>query len=85
MLAGTYREGVKLENGGVRTMAALAALKDGESIAKLAPETLAKLRRQARLQVEGRTRQRLLHEILEARPERGFSRLPTPNAGWAGA
>jgi predicted RecB family nuclease len=46
-----------------------------------APETLAKIREQARLQWEYQTSGKLIYELLALEPERGLARLPEPSAG----
>ena len=73
-------QGVRLEDAGVRTVAGLAALGE-ERIARVAPGTVANLRRQARLQVQSRGLDRPLRELLPPEAERGFARLPAPSAG----
>jgi predicted RecB family nuclease len=68
---------------------------DVETVAKLAAlpiplkqkplhgsrEGLVRVREQARVQVEGRTRGEPVHELLQAAPGMGLSRLPKPSAG----
>lgn len=71
----------KLRLAGVGDMAALAALPDGTSIARLQSSTIEKLRTQARLQMEKRTSGRNRVEILPTEARRGFERLPQPNEG----
>lgn len=44
-------------------------------------EGLARVREQARVQVEGREKQEHVHEILLVEEDRGFCRLPEPDAG----
>jgi uncharacterized protein len=46
-----------------------------------APESLVKVREQARLQLEYRTSGQPIHELLALEPERGLARLPEPSAG----
>ena len=45
------------------------------------PETFGKLRRQASLQVRGRTSDEPIHELLAHKPPIGFAQLPRPAAG----
>ncbi|PRD68111.1 nuclease [Malikia spinosa] len=73
----------KLETAGVSTLQALATLPAGAAISKLLPQTLEKLRHQARLQYQGRqTGQRHLEVLPQVDDElRGFARLPRPAAG----
>lgn len=72
----------KLEDAGIRTMKALSVLAPEDAVPRMAPETLARLRTQASLQVKAReTGER--HHLLLPQPEgiRGFARLPRPDAG----
>ena len=75
----------KLRDAGVETVAALAALPAGQRIPKLAAKTLARLRHQAALQVEGRGSDEPCHELIldgaETGDGRGFRRLPPPDEG----
>lgn len=73
----------KLEGAGVRTLHALATLPDDTPIPKIVPQTLDKLRSQARLQYQARvTGQRQLDVLpVEVGQLRGFARLPHPSAG----
>ncbi len=73
----------KLESAGIRTLEALATLHKEERIPKMNPETLAKLRHQARLQFLARnTGERQLELLPEVEGEcRGFARLPKPADG----
>jgi len=83
-VAGITRQQVaRLEAAGVRTVAALGALTASQAVPKIAPETLGKLREQARLQVlERETGQQVVELLLlEAGAVRGFARLPKPDAG----
>jgi predicted RecB family nuclease len=73
----------KLEDAGIATLASLAQAAPGQRIAKLAPETFARLRHQAALQFKAcQTGERHL-DLLPADPAgaRGFARLPAPNPG----
>ncbi len=44
-------------------------------------EAMVRVREQARVQVEGRTKKILLHELLDVEPDVGFCRLPEPSPG----
>lgn len=79
----TRQQIVRLEAADVRTVAALGALPTTRSVPKIAPETLWKLREQARLQVIERETGRQVVELLplEAGALRGFARLPKPDDG----
>ena len=81
-VAGIRKQQVRrLEAAGIRTMEALAAVRQGTRVARMAPETLAKLAAQARLQSEARRAGERRHELLEGAPYRGFARLPAPSEG----
>jgi len=69
----------RLEAAGVRTMAALAVR--AERVPKMAPDTLATLTQQARLQVAQRTTGTPSYELLPPAPGRGFALLPEPCDG----
>jgi uncharacterized protein len=71
----------RLEAAGIRTMEALAAVAGETRVARMAPETLAKLAAQARLQAEARRAGERRHELLAGAPYRGFARLPAPSVG----
>lgn len=71
----------KLQAAGIATLAALADLEDDARIAKLHPDTLARLRQQARLQRHKRDTGENRHELLPVAPSRGFARLPRPDPG----
>ena len=47
----------------------------------MSAETFVKLRRQARLQVEGRTSRFPIFELLAHEPPTGFALLPAPSTG----
>ncbi|HMB70761.1 MAG TPA: helicase, partial [bacterium] len=69
----------KLRSAGVETREALAELPDGAMVPRLRAGTLAKLRHQARLQVESDDRERPLYEVVRATeddPRRGLALLP---------
>lgn len=83
-VAGITRQQIaRLEAADVRTVAALGALPSTQAVPKIAPETLWKLREQARLQVVERETGRQVVELLpvEAGTLRGFARLPEPDEG----
>lgn len=83
-VAGITRQQIaRLEAAGARTMAALGALPATQAVAKVAPETLWKLREQARLQVFERETGQQVVELLpvDAGTLRGFARLPKPDEG----
>jgi predicted RecB family nuclease len=72
----------RLQNAGVRTLKTLAGL-NGEPVAGIQPQTLAKVRSQAALQLAFRETGKPSIEVLELDPDRrrGFYRLPAPDAG----
>ena len=72
---------VKLEQAGVATLAALAAMSDGAFVQGIGDLTLNKLRAQARLQVGARQQGRLGVEVLPVEAGRGFTLLPPPSSG----
>ena len=74
---------VRLQEAGVPTMAALAALPAEAKVARIQPETLAKLRGQAVLQEHARRTGERRLELLPIDPDgrRGFGRLPPPDQG----
>ncbi|MDE2771583.1 MAG: TM0106 family RecB-like putative nuclease [Bacteroidota bacterium] len=72
---------VRLENAGIKTMASLAALKEGDKVAKMAPKTLQNLRTQAQLQA---ARKQGGAPTAALRPHvkgKGFDLLPAPDRG----
>jgi uncharacterized protein len=71
----------RLQAAGVGTLAALAALPDDAPVARIQPETLARLRAQARLQHLARTDGRRRHETLPPDPDArlGWHLLPAPD------
>jgi predicted RecB family nuclease len=79
-VAGLYRSQiVRLETGGITTLAALAradACPPGVN-----PDTFEKLRRQAGLQLRRRETGEPVYELLEPRPLAGFGLLPDPSPG----
>jgi predicted RecB family nuclease len=44
-------------------------------------EGMERVREQARVQVAGRSQEKLVHELLKIEPDTGFCRLPEPNSG----
>jgi predicted RecB family nuclease len=72
---------VKLEEAGIKTLAALAAVKADAKVEGMGAETLAKLAAQASLQLRARTDGQPHVEVLPAVPGRGFYLLPAPDAG----
>lgn len=70
-----------LRAAGVPNLNALAALPPGVDVDGIQPETLWKLREQARLQAHQRQTGERLVERLAPGPGRGLARLPQPNAG----
>jgi predicted RecB family nuclease len=44
-------------------------------------EGMERVREQARVQVAGRSQERLVHELLKVEPDTGFCKLPEPNSG----
>lgn len=71
----------RLLNAGVVKMAELADLSDNVRIPKMNPDTLSRLRQQARLQCLKRKTGENRCELLTLLPDRGFYRLPEPDAG----
>lgn len=72
---------VRLENANIKTMEALAALEEGDKVAKMAPKTLLSLRTQAQLQV---ARKQGGAPTAALRPHvkgKGFDLLPAPDPG----
>ena len=79
-VAGLYRTQIeKLRAGGIETLAGLAAAEDGPP--GMNPDSFAKLRRQARLQLYRRETEQLVYELLEPQPRTGFALLPDPSPG----
>ncbi len=71
----------RLAAAGVDTLSALAALTEEVRVPRLAPSSLATLRRQARLQRAQATTGMPSFEFLPPEPGRGFALLPAPAAG----
>lgn len=74
---------VKLEAGGIRTLAALASMPTGARVPKMEPGTLNKLRQQAALQLKARQTGKNHYELLpiDSSARRGLASLPAPDAG----
>ena len=70
----------KLESGGITTVAQLGAAKADARPEHMSEETFFKLRRQAKLQVHGRTHGPT-YELLPHEPYEGFGLLPPPDPG----
>jgi predicted RecB family nuclease len=80
LVAGIRRTQVeRLNAAGIATLEDLATTE--ARVRKLRPETLAKLRDQAALQLHRRRTGELQHQILPLQPERGFGLLPEPSPG----
>lgn len=79
----TRQQIIRLEAADIKTVEQLASLPTTLSIPKLSDQTLAKLREQARLQVEERNTGQPRVELLELSTDeiRGFNRLPIPSEG----
>lgn len=71
----------RLVASGITTLAGLATLPDDATVSKLQPDTLERIRSQARLQLAKRTTGENRVELLPLAPQRGFARLPQPNEG----
>ncbi len=71
----------KFENNGIARVSELATATDEQRPTGMNPETFAKLRRQAELQVRGRESRQPIYELLEHEPPLGFALLPAPSAG----
>jgi predicted RecB family nuclease len=71
----------KLEGAGLARVTDLAASPDDRRPTGMNPETFAKLRRQAALQVNGRAAARPIYELVKHEPPLGFALLPLPAQG----
>lgn len=70
----------KLQDAGIRTLAALGSLDGNAQVPRISPQTLDRIRNQARLQLEARTTGSGKVERLPVEGEgRGFARLPRPS------
>jgi uncharacterized protein len=67
----------RLRESGIATLAELAAA--GDDAAPRGMGSFAKIRRQARLQLEGRTTGNYLYELLDVQQRKGFALLPRPD------
>ncbi len=77
----TRRQRMRLVDHGVARLTALASA-GGQRVEGVRVETLARLREQARLQVEGRRAGKVLHELLtDTEPGAGLESLPEPSHG----
>src|SRR3546814_17622783 len=70
----------KLRDAGIATIASLAALPDDARVPRVAPATVAKLRRQAALQLARRSGGAPVVEQLDMEDGRGFAALPPPDS-----
>jgi predicted RecB family nuclease len=70
----------KLNDGGVHTLVDLAAARDEQRPQGLNPQTFEKLRRQATMQIRGRT-EGPVYDLLEHSPWEGFGLMPAPAPG----
>ncbi len=71
----------KLQAAGITSVAQLAETPDDERPNGVTHETFVKLRRQASLQVRGRTSAEPIYELLEHAPPLGFAQMPNPSPG----
>ena len=71
----------KLASAGITDLPGLALLADGTTVARIQPETLERIRSQARLQHIKRTTGRNDWRRLPLESRKGFARLPEPNDG----
>ena len=70
-----------LRDAGIDTLTRLAGTDPSATVADVAPDTLAGLQWQARLQHQARRDGSLPYDRRGRAPERGFARLPRPDAG----
>ena len=71
----------KLQTSGIGSMRALAQFPLGQSVPRIQPETLDRLRHQAKLQISSAESGQPVYELLPLREGKGFSRLPRPDSG----
>ncbi|MBD0330660.1 MAG: TM0106 family RecB-like putative nuclease [Thermoleophilia bacterium] len=71
----------RLVAAGIRTVEGLGAAPPGTRVSKIRPETFAKLRHQAELQLHRRHTGEHRVDLLPLEPDRGFALLPEPSAG----
>jgi uncharacterized protein len=82
IVAGMSRSNTEaLRKSGVASLVTLAQLPPGIRIPGIQPETLDKLRNQARLQAKQRADGERVYELLNSAPGRGLARLPQPDPG----
>jgi len=82
LVAGLTRgQAETLRAAGVPDLRALAQLPRGTRIEGIQPETLWRLREQARLQAQYRATGARVYELIDAEPGRGLARLPRPDPG----
>ncbi len=82
LVAGMRRDQIaKLEAAGIAKVTQLAEAPDDKRPNGMMPETFVKLRRQASLQVRGRTSPQPIYELLEHAPPLGFAMMPNPAPG----
>lgn len=71
----------KLHTSGIGRMHALAQFPLEQSVRRIQPETLDRLRHQAKLQIASAESGQPVFEVLPQREGKGFSRLPRPDSG----
>ena len=73
----------KLEKAGIRTLAQLGRLPAEQTIPQMVPQSLARLREQAEMQLRGRETGELVHRLVTLPPHepRGLACLPPPDEG----
>ncbi|HVM16792.1 MAG TPA: TM0106 family RecB-like putative nuclease, partial [Gaiellaceae bacterium] len=71
----------RLRAGGIHTMEALGAAPPETRVSKIRPDTFAKLRHQAELQVHRRRTGEHRVDLLPLEPDRGLALLPEPSPG----
>jgi uncharacterized protein len=82
LVAGIRRDQVaRLELDGIATLAALAGLDPERPVQRFPRDSLAKLRRQAALQLRERETGEQCYELLDYVPGHGFGQLPQPAPG----
>lgn len=82
LVAGLNRgQAEALRSNGISDLVALSQLSAEDVVPGIQPETLARLRNQARLQAQYRASGDRSIELLEAEPGRGLARLPRPSEG----
>jgi predicted RecB family nuclease len=72
---------VELERQNINTLEQFARTEKLEKPERGNRETFVRKQAQAKIQLEGRTIEKLLHKLLPAEPGRGLNRLPEPNPG----